>query len=161
MSSSVLKVIFLDVDGVLTTEECEDAPPEGGEDSHHFVYSRTSRVPLVRRCLALLGDLVTRTGAGLVISSSWRLQPGLLAFLTESLDELEGGGGVLGVTGDRLGVFHGGGRGEEVRDWLELRGQPVRSSVCSFSALENLGSFTLVLLLTLVLALLLISDPGL
>ena len=129
MSSGVVKVIFLDVDGVLTTEECEDAPPEGGEDSQHFIYSRTSRVPLARRCLSLLGEVVARTGAGLVISSSWRLQAGLLGFLTGCLEELEGGRGVLGVTAEGAGVLQGGGRGEEVRDWLEQCGQPVRSFV--------------------------------
>ena len=61
-----MKVIFLDIDGVLN---CKDTP-----NPRKFPYIVDARL------LSLLKDLVARSGAKVVLSSSWRTDPvGLLA----------------------------------------------------------------------------------
>jgi HAD domain in Swiss Army Knife RNA repair proteins len=65
-SGGRMKVIFLDIDGVLN---CEDTP-----NPRKFPYV------IDRRLLARLKKVLDRTGAKVVLSSSWRLDPvGLLA----------------------------------------------------------------------------------
>ena len=109
-----MKVIFLDVDGVLNTEECDDAPKEGEEGSEAFLYHENTPVPLLKRSLDDLRRVLLQTDAKIVISSSWRLE--LLTKILEALSPSEETV-VIGLTPDLSNSWAG--RGEEVREWLE------------------------------------------
>ena len=54
-----MKVIFLDVDGVLNSEECLDAP----EQSLEFVFDASTIVPLLKRCVDNLQEICRVTSA--------------------------------------------------------------------------------------------------
>ena len=113
-----MKVIFLDVDGVLNTDECKGAPGKGEEGREGFVYDKSSTVPLLRRCLDNLETILEETGARIVVTSTWRLVPDLLAFLTRALSTL-GPRRIIGITSDRSESYDRTGRGDEVRQWLK------------------------------------------
>ena len=114
-----MKVIFLDVDGVLNTEECDDAPKEGEEGSEAFLYHENTPVPLLKRSLDNLRCVLLQTDAKIVVSSSWRLFPERLELLTKILEALSPSeeSVVIGLTPDLSNSWAG--RGEEVREWLE------------------------------------------
>ena len=114
-----MKVIFLDVDGVLNTEECDDAPKEGEEGSEEFLYHQNTPIPLLKRCLDNLRCVLQQTDAKIVISSSWRLFPERLELLTKVLEALSPSEEpvVIGLTPDLSNSWAG--RGEEVRGWLD------------------------------------------
>jgi len=106
-----MKVLFLDVDGVLNGEECFDVP----EESPEFIYDSSTIVPLLKRCIDNLQEICELTSAKVVVSSTWRLFPDMLSFLTR----IVGPNLVIGVTKDRGAHPIGPGRGEEVRQWLQ------------------------------------------
>ena len=54
-----MKVIFLDVDGVLNTEECLDVP----EQSSEYFYDASTAVPLLKRCVDNLQEICEATSA--------------------------------------------------------------------------------------------------
>ena len=56
-----MKVIFLDIDGVLNSEEYYESFPDG-----EFI------PPIDPVCVERLKRIVDRTGAKLILSSSWR-----------------------------------------------------------------------------------------
>ena len=114
-----MKVIFLDVDGVLNTEECDDAPKEGEEGGEAFLYHQNTPIPLLKRCLDNLQCVLQQTDAKIVISSSWRLFPERLELLTKILEALSPSEEpvVIGITPVLSDSWSG--RGEEVRAWLE------------------------------------------
>ena len=115
----MMKVIFLDVDGVLNTEECDNAPKEGEKGSEAFLYHENTPIPLLKRCLDNLQFVLQQTDAKIVISSSWRLFPERLELLTKVLEALSPSEEpvVIGITPDLSNSWSG--RGEEVRAWLE------------------------------------------
>mmetsp|Transcript_41101 Transcript_41101/g.97515 ORF Transcript_41101/g.97515 Transcript_41101/m.97515 type:complete len:188 (+) Transcript_41101:84-647(+) len=119
-------VIFLDVDGVLacyrsqmgcTKEEC--AQPA----SNRLIFDAeegSENVPLEAACLEQLAWLVKESGAGVVLSTTWRLYPSMRNFLVKVLGEY--GVQVLDDTPDlrkKDGRSGNGGRGNEVMSWLE------------------------------------------
>ena len=59
-----MKIIFLDVDGVLNSKMYKATPVEGDTDNHNYI--DLSRVKLV-------ADIVNATDAKIVLSSSWRV----------------------------------------------------------------------------------------
>ena len=54
-----MKVIFLDVDGVLNSEECLDVP----EQSCEYLYDASTIVPLLKRCVDNLQEICKATSA--------------------------------------------------------------------------------------------------
>ena len=114
----MMKVIFLDVDGVLNTEECDNAPKEGEKGSEAFLYHENTPIPLLKRCLNNLQCVLQQTDAKIVISSSWRLFPERLELLTKILEALSPSEEpvVIGITPDLSNSWSG--RGEEVQAWL-------------------------------------------
>ena len=113
-----MKVIFLDVDGVLNTGECKGAPGKGKEGREGFVYDKSSTVPFLRRCLDNLETILVETGARIVVTSTWRLVPDLLASLTRVVSDF-GPRLIIGITSDRSENWDRTGRGDEVRQWLK------------------------------------------
>ena len=111
-------VIFLDVDGVLATTRSMLSDYEEGDATLIFD-PRGQEFPLERSCVAQLLRLVEAAAAVVVLSSTWRLEPGMRRFLLEAL--AAGGIGeavVVGSTPNLPGGGRLGGRGAEVRAWL-------------------------------------------
>ncbi len=94
-------IIFLDIDGVLNnTHDTDDRM----FTPHGFVNPK---------CVKFLNELIRETGAGIVVSSVWRL--GLKrSALVEMISDLGVEGEVLGST-DSKGPY----RGNEILRWLE------------------------------------------
>ena len=57
-----MKVLFLDVDGVLNSEECFDVPDESPE----FIYDSSTIVPLLKRCIDNLQEICELTSAKVI-----------------------------------------------------------------------------------------------
>lgn len=96
-----MKVIFLDIDGVLNSHETLPASEKGGMLGIHAV--------LASRFVALLA----RTGAHWVLSSTWRQSEHWRATMRANglpMDLCEG----------RTPVHRGHIRGEEIDEWLRL-----------------------------------------
>eukprot|EP00929_Paragymnodinium_shiwhaense_P010900 TRINITY_DN11596_c0_g1_i1.p1 TRINITY_DN11596_c0_g1~~TRINITY_DN11596_c0_g1_i1.p1 ORF type:complete len:231 (-),score=32.36 TRINITY_DN11596_c0_g1_i1:318-1010(-) len=74
-----MRVIFLDVDGVLHPASAGIPESMGGTSGQHFR-------PEPMRCLA---KVVKATGATIVLSSSWRVVPGGVAAVNEALQRFE------------------------------------------------------------------------
>jgi len=134
-----MKVVFLDVDGVLNTEECDNAPKAGEKGSEAFLYHENTPIPLLKRCLDNLRFVLQQTDAKIVISSSWRLFPERLELLTKVLEALSPSKEpvvVIGITPDLSNSWSG--RGEEVRAWLDQNENCLRFVVVDD---EHLASF--------------------
>lgn len=57
-----MRVIFLDIDGVLATDESSEQP-------NHELYA----YPFDKDCVNIFNDILLETGAEIVLSSDWRL----------------------------------------------------------------------------------------
>ena len=128
-----MKIVFLDVDGVLNTM---DSLGEAEDDSD-FLFDKKSGSPLEKRCLNNLIQILLKTGAKIVVTSTWRMFPDKMQFLTRTVDEmfdhavawqnaenaetekLNKTPVFIGITTDAGAPPFGGGRGQEVRLWLE------------------------------------------
>ena len=93
------KIIFLDVDGVLNSEQ-DGFSMELETDTH----------------LKLLEELINKTGAKIVLSSSWRMGFGCSFSLSNTLISRlkEHGLSILDITPERKD----GNRGLEIKEWL-------------------------------------------
>lgn len=108
-----MKVLFLDVDGVLNhaawMETRKDGRLSAGED---FGWWASMLDP---RAVTLLNSVLDRTGAKVVVSSTWRLQHGLA-----SLQKLLESAGFTGEVISRTPSHDEGGRGAEIFQWLDF-----------------------------------------
>lgn len=103
------RVVFLDCDGVLATKRCmlyADPCPELLHDAEGI-----EDTPLERRCLSELKRVVDETGAKVVLSTTWRLDPEQRRFLVHALEEF----GIV-VIGDTPDSHEG--RGYQIAAWL-------------------------------------------
>ncbi|CAK9050492.1 unnamed protein product [Durusdinium trenchii] len=108
-------LVFLDVDGVLTTSE-------------ELLTAAASHVPLRASCVRNLATVIERTGAKIVVSSTWRNDGQLYEHLLNSLEMLGGHqlrSAVLGGTPSLPGL----GRGFEIALWLEEQKRAMSSLV--------------------------------
>ena len=105
-------VIFLDIDGVLVTHRSMRAA-SGKRD--HF-----ERHCADKACVAALNDLVERTGARVVVASSWRI--GRSVAELQSL--LSAWGGKAEVVGRTRREEVNEERGALIRDWAVTHGKP-------------------------------------
>jgi hypothetical protein len=107
-------LIFLDIDGVLNSTAWCAARPVRGFIPPSRAQEALDEERIDPACVARLRALIERTGARLVITSSWRHQMSCAEFLR--LLELYGSpeAPVVGVTPDLPGP-----RGGEVRAWLD------------------------------------------
>lgn len=105
-----MKVIFLDIDGVLNSVEWLNRYPE--------VRLRDQVDP---EAVAVLNNIIDKTGAKVVISSSWRIFHSL-NFIKQVLEN-------SGFRGEIVGKTPGGGgvRGPQIQEWLD--NNPVESFV--------------------------------
>lgn len=115
-----LKVIFLDIDGVLNSEKYYTEHLEDMMEN-----------PVDRECVRRLKSIVEATGAKIVISSSWRTGwsrnpeqlDELCRKLVEALAEYD-----LEIY-DRTCILNNGERGKEIRLWLKNAPEKVKSFV--------------------------------
>jgi len=99
-----VKVIFLDVDGVLNYSECWSRPESKGKGT--LIWDKD--------CIAQLNRIVKETGAKIVLSSTWRLyQDHYNAVLYQMNIE----GEIIDKTTD-LRNFDNAQRGDEIDAWL-------------------------------------------
>lgn len=126
-----MKVVFLDFDGVLNT----------------FALIRAEGARLDRldpAAVARLNTIVARSGAKVVISSSWRVHR-TLDELRAMLLELGFSGEVIDRTPELPSSLYGDpfiARGREIQAWIEARGEPLESYVIIDDAyLEEAAQF--------------------
>lgn len=101
-----MKVIFLDIDGVLNCELWQMASEDWEEDIKNDV------PPVSVAAVMCLNEIIKRTGASVVISSTWRNLT-TREKLVGKLESCGFKGAVIGQTPGR-----GGHRGSEIRCWL-------------------------------------------
>lgn len=121
------KIIFLDIDGVLNTKwwytQMDRNTPR---DKYGYAFDP--------KAVANLRRVVDETGAGIVISSSWKCMG--LSQMEDMWDERNLPGKVVGITPnsvsdellvdtdiDSMELFHI--RGEEIKEWLTKHGKHV------------------------------------
>ena len=114
-----MKVVFLDVDGVLNSVR-DYYSTELTTDSHFI----------------LLKELIDRTGAKIVLSSSWRIGLSIRGDLVQRLAEY--GLEIYDIT--PVLYFEGRKRGDEIRAWLDKHGEVTNfvildddSDMCEFT----------------------------
>ena len=109
-----MKAIFLDIDGVIATLTSMYANSAQNREPTEYVYDRVS--------LAYLGQLVARTGAIVVLSSSWRADldsadPYLNAIVANLMRQFEAVGA---LPRDVTPMLPGGDRSAEIGAWLDV-----------------------------------------
>lgn len=120
-----MKVLFLDLDGVLNSTRWAGSRPVRG-----FIPPSTAREAIEEdrldpACVARLQRIVVMSGASIVLSSSWRhrMPVGELVELFRRLGFPAAP--VVGLTPSLPGP-----RGREVRAWMQGCAEPVTSYVC-------------------------------
>ena len=130
-----MKIIFLDIDGVL----CNMASITAGYKSR----SAPEQDPYGPHadCVAALNHIIENTGALIVVSSTWRSAG--LAKMRDTLKRWGVNGIVVGITPRLTGrdreVWSYAERGEEVRRWLSAYGE---QSIESFVILDDDSDFS-------------------
>lgn len=122
MRGDIIKVIFLDIDGVLNFNGCRDKI--GG-----LYFVNDNRIKLLK-------EIIDATGAKIVLSSTWRIgwydrDYGLHSPHVEDFNKLEEKLNESGITFiSRTPILPSGYRGEEIKSWLDnWMGEPVESFV--------------------------------
>lgn len=114
----VMKIIFLDIDGVLNYYDC-------------WLRSENQNTQDVwdEDCVNELNRIINETGAKVVISSTWRLYPELDQLIENDIGIKEGA--IIGKTKDYLPIIRSEGtcRGDEIQDWLDNTDEVIESFV--------------------------------
>jgi hypothetical protein len=121
-----MKIIFLDIDGVMNCQEGFDpknknrikrVPLDGTERSYSEFYGPSKK---------LLNDLIETTNAKIVISSTWRNSG--IEFMRKVWESEKMSGEVIDITPNLRGLGLGKGlninipRGLEIEEWLRVNG---------------------------------------
>ncbi len=106
-----MKVIFLDVDGVLNHRGSFASGMPGGSKR------------IAPECVAVLNSIIERTGADIVVSSTWRGDPNYVRVLRDAGVR----GRIIGRTPDSARKIEGtvlfsSCRGEEIQQWITENG---------------------------------------
>ena len=117
-----MKVIFLDIDGVLNSREYDR---ERAEDDGNIDRTR----------LPLLKEIVDKSGAEIVLSSNWRdyweKDPSVCSDIGRELNDIFASAGL--VLSDKTG-YHRLGRAYEIKEWLNTHPDVER-----FVILDDIG----------------------
>lgn len=115
-----MKIIFLDIDGVLNTTKDEDRPRVQPEGFNANIYGVSE---LNRECVARLNKIVEATQASVVISSSWRILFSDLFYLVNFLKSQGVVANIIDATPHWAKSYVRGemayGRGLEIQEWLD------------------------------------------
>jgi len=103
-----MKVIFLDVDGVLNYSKCWERPEH--KNNGTFVWDKD--------CISQLNRIIKETGAKIVVSSTWRNSK---EHYNAVLNEMNIEGEFIGKTPKYVPVDHpdGSQRGDEIQAWMD------------------------------------------
>lgn len=113
-----MKVVFLDVDGVLNTEETFE------RNYQEYLTTKVKKEPIDEIRVRYLKEIIDKTGAKIVLSSSWRRhcefegrkiisKESHMAYLIQLLEKYD-----LYLY-DITGYDRDGNRGNEIKEWLE------------------------------------------
>jgi len=108
-----MKIIFLDIDGVLNIEEERDTIPMAISSSG-IRYRDFDDIP-IERCVNNLNRVISETGAEIVITSTWRIQHSVLSLMYIFFLCGVKPAYILGRTSYDSNVK----RGEEITEWLK------------------------------------------
>lgn len=125
------KILFLDLDGVLNTARWhEQAKGDQLKDDYGYTFDPTA--------VANLAQIIERTGADIVISSSWKCMG--LSQMEDMWEDRNLPGKIVGITPnsvsdemlldaeiDGIDLFHI--RGEVIKEWLTKHGKRVSNYV--------------------------------
>jgi len=104
-----MNIIFLDIDGVLRTNNSDQYWSEvTGKPIPHSIFDRF----FDKQSVSILNEIVHYTSAKVVVTSTWRVQ--------HTLDELKHIFKIRGFNGeilDKTSII--GNRGEEIQEWLD------------------------------------------
>lgn len=108
-----MKIIFLDIDGVLNYHSCFDNLTENSD-----VVTPEHNIAWNKRCVRELNRILDKTDAKIVVSSTWRSLNYLYSMIVNDMGIKEGS--IIGRTPDRLPITMYGGtcRGDEIKAWL-------------------------------------------
>jgi len=127
-----MKIIFLDIDGVLYTTSyftyLSYSEKEKTRDKYGFIFDK--------KCIENLNEITKKTGAKIVISSTWRRKG--IDFLRNCFKDRGITGEIIDLTpiGTIDNLFYC--RGEEIEQWLLENGVPEKITVIDDSSLgEN------------------------
>lgn len=105
-----MKLIFLDVDGVLNNRKAfKKGKQDGFPHGPCLVWDPD--------CINRLNNIIEKTGAKIVVSSTWRLYNDAYKVLTEVMGIK---GEFIGCTPDHIRRPHPSSRGGEINEWLTL-----------------------------------------
>jgi len=100
------KILFLDIDGVLCCERSSVA-----HNGYPAAKNPSSWGKFDQEAILILRDIITRTGAGVVLTSSWRHEANIHAL------EYRLGVRVYGLTRTSKGLDS---RGAQIDDWIKV-----------------------------------------
>jgi hypothetical protein len=128
-----MKIIFIDIDGVLATAPCWNMSRDNKWDAY----------PFDKKAVKVLNEILSETGAEMVLSSDWKYYY-TMSQMKEIFTELNG---VIKAPFDQTPMFPtnamnlGGGRVNEVKAWLEDNVEKL--GVTHWVAIDDLGMFEL------------------
>lgn len=154
MSTSQLKIVFLDIDGVICTDASILKPKIPYPPDFHIPF-RYGWDQFSASCVSRLNKITEATGAKLVISSTWRLACHTDEEFKYLIDYLHSQGikaNIIDKTPSHLeysGLWGSGmerikGRGKEIQEWLDTwKGEKVESFVIldDDNDMEHLSDF--------------------
>lgn len=123
----MIKVIFLDIDGVLTT--IKSSICKGKPLPDFFYRSRSKWDCLDKDCIERLNQITSKGGAKIVISSTWRLpckNEDDFKCLTDYLHSQGIVGDIISKTpvhATQFNIRGRDGRGAEIKEWLNTIGK--------------------------------------
>lgn len=125
-----MKIIFLDIDGVLNSWAFWERKPIPEGAYNHNDLPAMADAMLDVEAVVRLNTLIERTGAVVVVSSTWRRLYG-----RTQLQEVLGLAGFKGIVIDKTPCL-GGLRGHEIQDWLNYRAKR-RADVEAFVIIDD------------------------
>ena len=114
------KILFLDFDGVLVTDRYQTQLMDDGVQLHVDEYG--AKFDPV--CVENLRQIIDNTDAGIVVTSTWKMERGLSG-IQKMWQARNLPGKVIGVTPD-IDPIH---RGNEIEAWLDACGEECRYAI--------------------------------
>ena len=116
-------IIFLDVDGVLRTHKSD---LEWSNQLNTPNLNGVNRL-FSKSAVDNLNEVIILTKAKIVVTSTWRIN-----LSVEELNKIFKERGVIGEVIDKTGINFGGGRGLEIKEWID------NNSVTNYVVLDDL-----------------------
>lgn len=127
-----MKVIFLDVDGVMNTDDFTDNIDHSNEqDWRQFWVNRFDP-----KAMAILNSIVAKTGAAIVLSSTIRLAMNLV-----DIKMVLGKAGFHGEVAGCTLYLKGASRGAEIKQWVDLYKPSKIAIIDDINDMEGLTEF--------------------